>query len=173
MREKRRGGLFTFPSFSAFGWQSLGREILVEKKIHLIWNKAIKKKKNKLSLCLLQLGVIAQTNHGSQNSCSSSVFSPASFPSECRNPQKYGLLWSFIMCLSWVFTFKAIIVNRNEVAICYFHPTLFSLILVTPLWVILSLMKNFPSCFPAYYFYVFARLLTGTAAPAKGLWTIR
>lgn len=173
MREKRRGGLFTFPSFSAFSWQSLEREILLEKKIHLIWNKTIKKKKNKLSLCLLQLGVIAQTNHGSQNSCSSSVFSPASFPSECRNPQKYGLLWSFIMCLSWVFTFKAIIVNRNEVAICYFHPTLFSLILVTPLWVILSLMKNFPSCFPAYYFYVFARLLTGTAAPAKGLWTIR
>lgn len=48
--------LFTFPSFSAFRWQSLGREIPMgekkkkEKKIHLIWNNTIKKKKNKLSL---------------------------------------------------------------------------------------------------------------------------
>ena len=68
--------LFTFLIFSLFSWQSLRRKILM-KKIPFDWEKdAIKKRKTKLSLCLFQLEVIAQTNHGSQNSaCVFNVFS--------------------------------------------------------------------------------------------------
>lgn len=68
--------IVTFLSFSVFGLAESQKEDSHEKNSIWLEKDAIKKKKKKLSLCLFQLGAIAQTNHGSQNSaCVFNVFS--------------------------------------------------------------------------------------------------